>query len=262
MTNLLSPDGVIDSPLQATGLLVMLFAGMLILLRGFASEWRTAGAISSLASLWRLDTLMAVSFGVLAGLNLFHHALAPLQGVFRPEVGDGGLIENLTITVMIFPVVIFIASWLGGAPRRHFGFIFMSALSIVLIVGFGEEVSWGQHWFGLAVPRAIAETNLQAEFNLHNYIRPGMMEALYYGVGLVLLLVAGNLRLILQPDAQTPGMLPLKALLVLSAIMLSHHVFQELGELILIVTAFLVWLRLEDGRMQLRPRWLQKVTAI
>lgn len=163
---------------------------------------------------------------------------------------------------MIVPAVIFLGRLLSGKTRTgHFGPVVMIALSLVLIAGFGEEISWGQHWFGLAVPEAIAATNLQSEINLHNYIRPGVMEVIYFMAGLVLLLIAANLRLILQPTAQAPGFLALKALLVLSAVLLCHHVFQELGELAVITAAVLIWKRIDDGRLDLKPRWLQTLTA-
>ncbi len=259
--NFLSPDGDIGSPLQAAGLLAMVLTGAIILARGLVSQARSAGPAGLVSSLWRYDSAVAFSLAALAILNIVH-TFTPLTGVFRPEVGDGGLIENLTITVMIFPAVIFLGRLVSGQPRAgHFGPVMMIALSLVLVMGFGEEVSWGQHWFGLAVPEAIAQTNLQSEINLHNYIQPGMMEAIYFAAGLALLLVAANLRLILQPAGQAPGFLALKALLVLSAVLLCHHVFQELGELAVITAAFLVWKRLDDGRLAFRPRWLQTLTA-
>ena len=164
---------------------------------------------------------------------------------------------------MVFPAVIFLGHLLTGKPRGgHFGPVVMVVLSLVLLVGFGEEISWGQHWFGLAVPDAIAQTNLQSEINLHNYIRPGLMEAIYFAAGLVLLLIAANLRLILQSAEQAPGFLALKALLVLSAVLLCHHVFQELGELAVITAGFLIWKRIDDGRLALKPRWLRSVVSV
>ncbi|WP_417470311.1 hypothetical protein [Maricaulis sp.] len=258
----LSPDGEIGAPRQAAGFLAMTVTGALVLLAALVSRMWAAGVAGLASSLWRADIALALALAGLAVLNLVDHAIAPLAGVFRPEVGDGGLIENLTVTVMLFPAVIFLARLLTGRIRQgHFGPLVMVALSLVLIAGFGEEVSWGQHWFGLAVPEAIATTNLQSEINLHNYIEPGMMEAIYYVAGLVLLLVAANLRLILQPAPQAPGFLALKALLVLSAVLLCHHVFQELGELAVMVAAFVVWKRIDDGRLQLKPRWLRTLTA-
>ncbi|WP_339748200.1 hypothetical protein [uncultured Maricaulis sp.] len=257
----LSPDGDIGSPLQAAGLLVMALIGALILARGLVSQTRTAGFGGLVSSLWRYDSVVAISLTALAILNVVH-TFTPLAGVFRPEVGDGGLVENLTVTVMIFPAVLFLGRLMAGKPRAgHFGPVMMVALSLVLVAGFGEEVSWGQHWFGLAVPEAIAQTNLQSEINLHNYIQPGVMEAIYFAAGLVLLLIAANLRLILQPAERAPGFLALKALLVLSAVLLCHHVFQELGELAVITAGFLVWKRLDDGRLEFAPRWLRAITA-
>ncbi|WP_339741561.1 hypothetical protein [uncultured Maricaulis sp.] len=258
---ILSPDGEIGAPLQAIGLLLVMLAGGLILLRSLAARARDTGFDGLVSSLWRYDSAVTLALLALALLNLVNQ-FTPLGGVFRPEVGDGGLIENLTITVMIFPAVIFLAHLLSGKPRGgHFGPSMMIALSLVLLAGFGEEISWGQHWFGLAVPEAIAQTNLQSEINLHNYIAPGTMEAIYFVAGLVLLLIAANLRLILQPADQAPGFLALRALLVLSAVLLCHHVFQELGELAVITAGFLIWKRLDDGRLSLKPRWLRRLTA-
>ncbi|SDM44303.1 hypothetical protein [Maricaulis salignorans] len=258
---ILSPDGEIGSPLQAIGLLLVTLAGGLILLRGLAAQARDTGLGGLVTSLWRYDSAVALALVALALLNLVNQ-FTPLTGVFRPEVGDGGLIENLTITVMIFPAVIFLAHLLSGKPRRgHFGPSMMTALSLALLAGFGEEISWGQHWFGLAVPDAIAQANLQSEINLHNYIPPGMMEAIYFATGLVLLLIAANLRQILKSTEQVRGLLALRALLVLSAVLLCHHVFQELGELAVIIAGFLIWKRLDDGRLSLKPRWLKTLTA-
>jgi len=258
----LSPDGEIGAPLQAAGFLAMVLAGALVLACPLISRARQTGPAGLASCLWRFDIALAVSLAGLAVLNLVDHAIRPLAGVYRPEVGDGGLVENLTVTLMLFPVAIFLGARLTGSGQtRHFGPTFMTLVSLVLIAAFGEEVSWGQHWFGLAVPEAIASTNLQSEINLHNYVRPGVMEAIYFAAGLVLLVLAANLRHVLQPAPQAPGFVALKALLVLAAILLCHHVFQELGELAVMAAAFLVWNRIDDGRLTLKPRWLRTLTA-
>lgn len=41
-------------------------------------------------------------------------------------------------------------------------------LSLVLLFGCGEEISWGQRIFGFKTPDSIVDENLQHEFNLHN----------------------------------------------------------------------------------------------
>jgi len=44
------------------------------------------------------------------------------------------------------------------------------AISMALILGAGEEISWGQHWFGFQTPPSINAINIQKEFNLHNML--------------------------------------------------------------------------------------------
>jgi hypothetical protein len=259
MLDFLSPDGQIGSPLQALGFAVVILIGAGVVLHGLDARRRAHGLAQAGRSLLRFDTMIVLTLGALAILNLVHHAIMPLGGVFRPEVGDGGLIENITITMMAIPVLWFLHGLVTGKTTSQLGPIGMSLVSILLLVGIGEEVSWGQHWFGYDVPEAIASTNLQAELNLHNYVAPGMMEALYFGAGCVLLALAANLNALMQDFDQADGMLALKALLVLSAILMSHHVFQELAELAVILSAVLIWKRLDDGRLAFRPGWMQAV---
>lgn len=52
-----------------------------------------------------------------------------------------------------------------GSPRPRW---FLVLLAIALFVMFGEEISWGQRVFGFATPEWFEQSNIQAEFNLHN----------------------------------------------------------------------------------------------
>lgn len=45
---------------------------------------------------------------------------------------------------------------------------FFLLLAMMMFVGFGEEISWGQRIFGFSTPDSLAEINVQTEFNLHN----------------------------------------------------------------------------------------------
>lgn len=51
------------------------------------------------------------------------------------------------------------------STRRN---VFIVLLAIVLFVGAGEELSWGQHLLGFETPESVAKHNRQGEFNLHN----------------------------------------------------------------------------------------------
>jgi hypothetical protein len=76
-----------------------------------------------------------------------------------------------------------IVSWLG------------IAVGAVLLVGFGEELSWGQHWLGFETPEISREVNVQGEFNLHNIggYWFNHLVALVFGLYLCVLPVLGRL---------------------------------------------------------------------
>ena len=137
---ILSPDGEIGAPLQAAGFLAMLLIGALVLACPLISRVRSAGP-AGLSCLWRFDIALALSLGGLAVLHLVHHAITPMTGVYRPEVGDGGLIENLTVTLMLFPVVVFLGTRLTGSGQtRHFGPVCMALVSLVLIAAGNRRI--------------------------------------------------------------------------------------------------------------------------
>ncbi len=48
-------------------------------------------------------------------------------------------------------------------------------LSLMFFLAFGEEISWGQRFFGWETPEALEEINMQDEFNIHNlkWFQPG-----------------------------------------------------------------------------------------
>ncbi|WP_323761486.1 hypothetical protein [Maricaulis sp.] len=262
MQTLFSPDGSIDAPLQAFGFLIATALALAITVNVTVRGFAAVGYHGFARQVVNPDMLALIALIALVPLNLFDHAVVPLAGVFRPEIGDGGLVENLTITVMIFPVVLAISGL--GQRRGHgaFGPVALTAVAIVLLVAFGEEVSWGQHWFGFTPPEAIARTNLQEEFNLHNYITPGTMETVYYVGGLILLVTGARLGSLIEARNGDTVLLPLRGLLILSGALMCHHIFQELAELAVIVTGFLVWNRLDEGRLEFRPRILRTVAAL
>ena len=256
----LSPDGQIGSPLQAIGFLLAILCGSGIVLFNCVDRLRQAGWQRTLRDFYHLDTVALLAFGVLAIANLYHHAFAPLEGVFRPEVGDGGLVEDLTIFVMALPVVWFAARVFNRQANSQFGHRFMSGLCLLLIIAVGEEVSWGQHWFGFDIPDVVAETNLQGEINVHNYIAPQAMELIYFIAGMVLIGVAATMDSWFHPSSDNHASgLPLQALLAFAGMLMCHHIFQELAELAVVMSGFLIWKRLDDGRLVFTPDWARRL---
>lgn len=56
-------------------------------------------------------------------------------------------------------------SALMGQTRKN---IFYLLLSLMFLLGFLEEISWGQRIFGIETPTVIANVNRQEEINIHN----------------------------------------------------------------------------------------------
>jgi hypothetical protein len=46
--------------------------------------------------------------------------------------------------------------------------LFLLALAILMFIGFGEEISWGQRIFNFSTPESLKEINEQKEVSLHN----------------------------------------------------------------------------------------------
>lgn len=262
MQALFSPDGNIDAPLQALGFLLATGLGVAIAIKVIIHAVGSIGIAGFMRQCASPDMLAVLALGLLIPLNLFDHAVQHLVGVFRPEVGDGGLVENLTICVMLFPVVLAVGRMGQRRPHSAFGPLALTLVAVTLVLAFGEEVSWGQHWLGFTPPDSIASSNLQEEFNLHNYIAPASMELAYYLAGMILLVTGARLGSLIEARNGDTALLPLRALLVLSGVLMCHHIFQELAELAVITTGFLIWNRLDEGRLEFRALPLRALAAI
>jgi hypothetical protein len=83
---------------------------------------------------------------------------------------ENGVWETLTaITLFIAGVVLIrTVKKYGDSFGLKFAKWPSRVLGLALIFAAGEELSWGQHWFGFATPGLIDAVNAQHEFNLHN----------------------------------------------------------------------------------------------
>lgn len=77
---------------------------------------------------------------------------------------EDALFENLTAIFFFAAAVLFLMSFLKGRNG------FLLALALVLFVGAGEEIAWGQRLLGFATPPAIDAVNVQHEFTVHNLV--------------------------------------------------------------------------------------------
>lgn len=84
-------------------------------------------------------------------------------------VSERGIIENGTVALSLAGAVyawLLFRYWRSVSDRLtslwYLGFV------IGLVILAGEEISWGQQWFGWMTPRGFAQINIQGETNLHN----------------------------------------------------------------------------------------------
>ena len=83
--------------------------------------------------------------------------------------GEQGIIENFTFMVLFIAILLGFLTLIG---MRAFPFQILRLWMLILVIGCiyfaGEEISWGQHWFGWGTPEAWMGINDQGETNLHN----------------------------------------------------------------------------------------------
>ena len=83
--------------------------------------------------------------------------------------GELGIIENFTFIVLVIAIILGVKI-LFNLHSFQFGFfkLWIGLLVLGCIYYAGEEISWGQHWFGWATPEVWQNVNDQGETNLHN----------------------------------------------------------------------------------------------
>ena len=94
--------------------------------------------------------------------------------IINPETdqivfGEQGIIENFTFIILFIAIVLGVVAI---AKMRSFKFpvfrLWLGLLVLGCIYYAGEEISWGQHWFGWGTPETWLDVNDQGETNLHN----------------------------------------------------------------------------------------------
>ena len=74
---------------------------------------------------------------------------------------EDGILESLTAICFLLSSIFLLFS-----NKKHNFFIY--ALSLILLFGAGEEISWGQRIFGWQTPSEMKKLNVQGETTIHN----------------------------------------------------------------------------------------------
>jgi hypothetical protein len=103
--------------------------------------------------------------------------LANLVAVAFPDharyyTSESNFYPNLGAVSLFVAVLFMLATiwqlWQTEIKSMPFKKVWYTGFMGVLVLAFGEETSWGQHFFEFEVPESIREINEQQEFNLHN----------------------------------------------------------------------------------------------
>ena len=108
-------------------------------------------------SYYILPTILAISLAY-AGYLVFDQPAIREMGI----VGEDGLYEYLTAFFFGLAFIFFVKA---AITYRN---LLLFLLGMVMFLGAGEEISWGQRVIGFDTPDWIMERNVQREFTLHN----------------------------------------------------------------------------------------------
>lgn len=89
--------------------------------------------------------------------------------IFAEISGENGLLENTQFVVLMMGAVVAILVAYGFWKKMvwaHSCVFTLASLGLVLVAG--DEVSWGQQWFGWQTPENLEQINLQGETTWHN----------------------------------------------------------------------------------------------
>lgn len=106
-----------------------------------------------------------------ASLLLVYHPdlLAYLHGEDRYSENAGAFFLLLTGVLLLLSAFHLRRRGKEDTEFVWWQFLMVLLAGIVFIIGFGEEISWGQRIFQVQTPEAIKEVNRQNEMNLHNF---------------------------------------------------------------------------------------------
>ena len=118
----------------------------------------------------KLIYIFCLTSGLLFYLPLLSSDMSFLWNLTKED----GFFENAGAFFFLSSSCIFFIIYACSRIGNNFYFfrtnknIFFFFLALLFFMGFGEEISWGQRFFGIDTPEHIKKLNMQGEINLHN----------------------------------------------------------------------------------------------
>jgi hypothetical protein len=180
----------------------------------FSDEGETSDRRGRLAAAVADGVLDGIPAGWGRALLLLPVVVTLLLGVayaVRPRLYYWLMLEDHPVEwaefgLMVFASLAFTATVTRLARQRRYGTALLLALIAVGCIGLaGEEISWGERVFNLAVPTELAANNAQNELNLHNQAVGGVAFNTVSDVVEFLLGLGGCLVALLACSRRGPG---------------------------------------------------------
>ena len=98
----------------------------------------------------------------------------PARGHLQLADRRGAAVEGIGALALLTASIFFFLAWRRARARNERGRgakvrrLSLLLLAIAFLVGFGEEISWGQRLLGIDTPSEIKDSSSQEELNFHN----------------------------------------------------------------------------------------------
>jgi hypothetical protein len=124
----------------------------------------------------KINSVEKVAYGIVAIIIIVGIILARVdEKDFRVYISEDGYLEYLTAIMLL--IVSIISFYRILTTRFIKGLFFVSTtgfIAVLMLFGFGEEISWGQRIIGFESGAFFEKNNSQHEFNLHNLVYSGI----------------------------------------------------------------------------------------
>jgi len=120
---------------------------------------------------------------------------------FKSEMG---LLQNMTVLLLVPAMVLSVLIFLRRRELPRLVGLVMLLGGLAAVYFAGEEISWGQTYFGFRTPEALAEVNEQREFNLHNLRGMDIFSNVPRQAMMVACIAGGVLPLVLRKRLSRP----------------------------------------------------------
>ncbi len=108
---------------------------------------------------------ISIIYFLIAGVSIYFISLYYIDPMYLRSLRyEDGLLENIEVGLLLFSSGMFVYL----AARRSPSWLWYALFGVFFFFMAGEEISWGQRIFSLALPDLFLKYNVQNEITIHN----------------------------------------------------------------------------------------------